>query len=152
MRITFQQKTFSILLLVYGTTECGVLLCSTGKGISDGKTVGLPYPMVDLKINEKNEILVKSATGIEEDFMETGDLGCFSYKSKEIMIVGRVKEMMKIRGWQVNPNEIEEVIRKVNTVVDCAVYQISDKLIAKVIGNADSKTEIMETVKSEICL
>lgn len=109
---------------VYGTTECGVLLCSTGRGIATGNTVGVPYPLVEVKLNQKNnEILVKSSTAVEEGFMETGDLGCF--KKNELMIVGRSKEMMKIRGWQVNPNEIEDVIRKVNSVVDCAVFQVS---------------------------
>lgn len=32
---------------------------------------------------------------------------------------------MKIRGWQVNPNEVEDVIRKVEGVLDCAVYQVN---------------------------
>ncbi|EFP01516.1 hypothetical protein CRE_23879 [Caenorhabditis remanei] len=141
------------LIQLYGTTECGVLLCSTGKGITNGKNVGLPYPLVELKINSKNsEILVKSKTGVEEGFMETGDLGCLSYKLKELMLIGRMKEMMKVRGWQVNPNEIENVIRKVKNVIDCAVYQstIPDKLMAKVIGNPGTKNEIISVVKENL--
>ncbi|KAF1770358.1 hypothetical protein GCK72_002176 [Caenorhabditis remanei] len=100
------------LIQLYGTTECGVLLCSTGKG----------------------------------------DLGCLSYKLKELMLIGRMKEIMKVRGWQVNPNEIENVIRKVKNVIDCAVYQstIPDKLIAKVIGNPGTKNEIISVVKENL--
>lgn len=69
LKYTFTQISCS----VYGTSECGVLLCSTGKGKASGKTVGWPFPFVELKINpENNEIFVKSATAMEEGFMETG--------------------------------------------------------------------------------
>ncbi|EGT32545.1 hypothetical protein CAEBREN_08854 [Caenorhabditis brenneri] len=139
------------LIQIYGTTECGVFLCSTGKGITLGRTIGLPLPLIKIKINKGGELIIKSPTGVEEDFMETGDLGAIHRKTNELAIVGRKKEMIKVRGWQVNPNEIEDVIRKVNGVTDCAVYQsaIGGKLIAKVIGKTDIKLDIMIAVQGK---
>uniref|UniRef100_A0A8R1DTZ5 Uncharacterized protein n=1 Tax=Caenorhabditis japonica TaxID=281687 RepID=A0A8R1DTZ5_CAEJA len=140
------------LIQLYGTTECGVLLCSTGRGIATGKSVGKPYPLAEIKIEPKsNEILVKSATAVEEVWMETGDLG--SFISDELVIQGRSKEMIKVRGWQVNPTELEEVIRSVgSSVQDCAVFQHpeSGQLIAKVIGEPASREQVFQVVKDNL--
>ncbi|CAB3407347.1 unnamed protein product [Caenorhabditis bovis] len=138
------------LIQIYGSTECGVLLCSTGKGICDGTSVGIPYPGVEIRINEQRQIYVKSPTATEFDFMATGDLGRFDEKL-ELVIEGRSKDMLKVRGWQVNPKEIEDLIRTVPGVDDCAVCKETkdddeSPLIAKIVGDGADRNEVMRVV------
>ncbi|CAI5438967.1 unnamed protein product [Caenorhabditis angaria] len=139
------------LIQLYGLTECGVLISSTVKGISNGENVGIPFPLVEIKLDSNNQILVKSPTSTirEDQFMETGDLGIFIGEQQELKIIGRSKEMIKVRGWQVNPNEIEEFV-KCHLNIDCAVYQNSDqKLLMKVVGKEDKslKNKILKMIK-----
>ena len=44
----------------------------------------------------------------------------------------RIKDMIKVKGYQVSPTEVEEEIRKVPGVVDVAVIGIKDDLAGEV--------------------
>ena len=48
-------------------------------------------------------------------------------------IVGRKKELIKVGGLQVWPNEVEEVIREVPGVKECAVTGINDDYYGEVV-------------------
>ena len=45
----------------------------------------------------------------------------------DIFIVDRIKDMIKVKGYQVEPTELEEGIRKVAGVTDLAVFGAKDK-------------------------
>lgn len=54
-------------------------------------------------------------------YYRTGDL---VYKSQgKIFLIGRIKEIMKVNGWQVSPQELEDVVRQLDDIVDCAVIE-----------------------------
>ncbi|KAK0630282.1 adenylate-forming enzyme AfeA [Bombardia bombarda] len=62
----------------------------------------------------------KSADGIGEDkWFPTGDV--VYKKNGKLYINGRQKELIKVRGWQVAPAEIEAVLLQHPEVADCAV-------------------------------
>uniref|UniRef100_A0A915Q2V5 AMP-dependent synthetase/ligase domain-containing protein n=1 Tax=Setaria digitata TaxID=48799 RepID=A0A915Q2V5_9BILA len=89
---------------------------------------------------EIGEIWLKTATmmkgyvenvidNINDTFIDgwyrTGDLGYYDF-DHFIYITGRIKEMIKVRGWQVSPYEIEETIQELKDVEVCAVVGIPD--------------------------
>ncbi|POS69486.1 AMP-binding enzyme [Diaporthe helianthi] len=53
----------------------------------------------------------------------TGDIAYVA--DGKLCLVGRSKEMIKVRGWQVAPAELESVILQLESVTDCAVVGVT---------------------------
>ncbi|KAJ4418787.1 hypothetical protein N0V82_005352 [Gnomoniopsis sp. IMI 355080] len=58
----------------------------------------------------------------ERAWYPTGDLGCV--RNGMLYITGRSKEMIKVKGWQVSPAELEAVILRHPHISDCAVVGV----------------------------
>jgi len=93
-----------------------------------------------LGINEKGEILAKGPQMVmgywnnekatrdafdEEGFLRTGDEGSIDEEGF-ITIHDRIKEMIKVKGIQVAPVELEELLSGFDGVEDCAVVGVRD--------------------------
>ncbi|XP_060530106.1 uncharacterized protein LOC132704261 [Cylas formicarius] len=116
-------------------------------------SIGVPLPNTQIKIanvndlsgkplgpNESGELLVKgpqvmrcyhnNPKATEEIFLDgwlrTGDLAHYDDFGL-LFITDRVKELIKVKGFQVAPAELEEVIRDFPTVGDAAVIGIPHK-------------------------
>ena len=50
----------------------------------------------------------------------------------DIFIVDRIKDMIKVKGYQVSPTELEEEIRKAPGVADAAVIGVKDDIAGEV--------------------
>ena len=113
-------------------------------------TIGLPLPSIDiaikddegksLTIGESGEICIKgpqvmvgyynqpaeNKTAFTSDgFMRTGDIGVMDDKGY-IKIIDRKKDMIIVSGFNVFPNELENVISMCPGVVECAAVGIPD--------------------------
>ncbi|KAG9583303.1 acetyl-CoA synthetase-like protein, partial [Aureobasidium melanogenum] len=64
-----------------------------------------------------------TAEALRDGWLKTGDLGYVRHN--KVYIVGRIKELIKVRGWQVSPNEIEDVLLMHPLIVDTAVIGVS---------------------------
>lgn len=145
------QKRFRVPLLEgYGLTEASpVVSLNPFKGINKGGSIGLPINGVEvdivdtnnesLGVNKVGEILVKgpnvmkgyfnkpedTAQTIRNGWLYTGDLG---KKDEEgyIYIVGRKKDMVNVRGLNVYPREIEDLLYQHPKVKEVAVIGIPD--------------------------
>jgi acyl-CoA synthetase (AMP-forming)/AMP-acid ligase II len=135
----------------YGTTELPVIACSplTGSPGPRLDAVGRPVPGVDLRVvslqtgepvgpGEVGEIQAQSASlmagylpaeATDEAFCggwyRTGDVGWLDTDGW-LRITDRLKEMIKVRGFQVAPAEIETVLHGHPAVKDCAVFGVPD--------------------------
>ncbi len=147
----------------YGTSEVPVIACCP---LDDPRldTVGRPVPGVDVRIDDNGEILVRSesamagylpdsetAVAFDDGWYRTGDIG---YLDDEgwLRITDRLKEMIKVRGFQVAPAEVEAVLHGHPAVRDCAVFGVDDGLngeavIAAVVTDSPvSSAELVELV------
>ncbi len=132
----------------YGASELPVISCNR---IDNPRldTVGRAVPGVDLRVvsldtgevlapGEVGEIQVKSesvmagylpdsatAEAFSEGWYRTGDVGSLDAEGW-LRITDRSKEMIKVRGFQVAPAEIEAVLHGHPAVVDCAVFGVPD--------------------------
>ncbi|KAL6716711.1 hypothetical protein ACLMJK_006279 [Lecanora helva] len=132
----------------WGMTEAGFITTFLWPEKDDSGSVGRLLPKVEAKIVDSNgnilhgdyiqgEILVKgplimqgylsnkvaSNDAIDADgWLKTGDIG-YTVQGK-FYIVDRKKEMIKVRGWQVSPAELESVLMRHPAVLDCAVIGI----------------------------
>jgi long-chain acyl-CoA synthetase len=132
----------------YGASELPVIACNdiTGARLD---TVGRAVPGVDLRVvsldtgevvapGELGEIQVRSdsamagylpdsatAEAFSDGWYRTGDVGHIDVDGW-LRITDRSKEMIKVRGFQVAPAEIEAVLHGHPAVEDCAVFGIPD--------------------------
>jgi len=136
----------------YGLSETSPVVCLNQPGNEELGTVGLPVPdtevlLLDAEGNqvadgEEGEVCVKGPqvmTGYwnrqdetdnvftENGFFKTGDMGVVT-KSGAIKIVDRLKDMIIVSGFNVYPNEVEEVLVGHPNIMEAAVVgEQSDK-------------------------
>jgi acyl-CoA synthetase (AMP-forming)/AMP-acid ligase II len=145
---TVTRRTGIGWLPAYGTTELPVIACNPLDG-ARLDTVGRPVPGVQLRVvapetgrpvaaGEVGEIQARSASlmagylppsataeAIRDGWYRTGDLGWLDAEGR-LRITDRLKEMIKVRGFQVAPAEIEAVLHGHPAVRDCAVFGVPD--------------------------
>jgi long-chain acyl-CoA synthetase len=136
-------------MTAYGTSELPVLTCNSLDG-AKLDTVGRAVPGVDLRIvsledgtpvgtGEVGEIQARSdsvmagylpdeatAQAFSDGWYRTGDVGYLD-NDGWLRITDRAKEMIKVRGFQVAPAEIEAVLHGHPQVDDCAVFGVDDE-------------------------
>ncbi|MGO9383087.1 MAG: class I adenylate-forming enzyme family protein [Mycobacterium sp.] len=161
----------------YGTTELPVIACNPLEG-ARLDAVGRPVPGVDLRVvsletgepvrpGEVGEIQARSASlmagylpadataeVICDGWYRTGDVGCLDTDGW-LRITDRLKEMIKVRGFQVAPAEIEKVLHGHPAVKDCAVFGVPDgingeAIVAAVAARTPSDTEAIEAVAADL--
>lgn len=145
---TVTRRTGVGWLPAYGTTELLVIACNPlDKARLD--SVGRPVPGVDLRVvsldtgepvgpGEVGEIQARSlslmagylpsettAEALRDGWYRTGDIGWLD-RDGWLRITDRLKEMIKVRGFQVAPAEIEAVLQAHPAVNDCAVFGVPD--------------------------
>ncbi|GAA2748020.1 AMP-binding protein [Kitasatospora cinereorecta] len=135
----------------YGLTE-GLVSFMQLPGAEPNGSVGPTTPNIECKIvdittgaelgpNERGEVLVRGphvmkgylnaeeATRqvLEPDgFLHTGDLG-YMDEQQELFLVDRIKELIKYKGQQVSPVELEAVLMSHPRVADAAVIGVPDE-------------------------
>jgi acyl-CoA synthetase (AMP-forming)/AMP-acid ligase II len=132
----------------YGTTELPVIACNPLDG-ARLDSVGRPVPGVQVRVvslqtgepvgpGEVGEIQARSESlmagylppeatrdALCDGWYRTGDVGYLD-TGGWLRITDRSKEMIKVRGFQVAPAEIEAVLHAHPAVEDCAVFGIPD--------------------------
>ncbi|MBV9320335.1 MAG: AMP-binding protein [Mycobacterium sp.] len=145
---TITRRTGVGLVPAYGTTELPVITCNP-LDAARLDSVGRPVPGVDLRVvsldtgqqvapGETGQIQARSESlmsgylpseATREAFCDgwyrTGDVGHLDADGW-LRITDRSKEMIKVRGFQVAPAEIEAVLHGHPDVKDCAVFGVPD--------------------------
>ena len=132
----------------YGLSETSPVVSFNPMSISEfSGTTGLPMPGTDIKLldesgeeAEAGEICVKgpqvmsgywnqptanAAAFTAEGYFRTGDVGTFDARGF-LKIVDRKKDMIIVSGFNVFPNEIEEVASACPGVAECACVGVPD--------------------------
>ena len=130
----------------YGTSEVPVIACCP-RDQARLDTVGRPIPAVRIvstetgepvEAGETGEIQVRSESAMAGYLPEDANAEAFSggwYRTGDIgylddgwlRITDRLTEMIKVRGFQVAPVEIESVLHGHPAVRDCAVFGVPDE-------------------------
>ena len=74
----------------------------------------------------------ETAPSFHDGWYRTGDIGWLE-PAGWVHITDRLKEMMKVRGFQVAPAEIEAVLHADPRVRDCAVFGVEDARLGEAI-------------------
>ncbi|KAJ8704568.1 hypothetical protein PYW07_011756 [Mythimna separata] len=116
----------------------GVVIPNTVVKVTDletGKPLG---PNERGEICAKGELLMKGYVGKDrasdlddEGFYRTGDVGYYD-EDRYFYIVDRVKELIKYKGYQVPPAELEAVLLQHSGIRDAAVVGVEDRSAGEV--------------------
>jgi long-chain acyl-CoA synthetase len=142
------RRTGVMWVTAYGASELPVISCNDIDG-AHLDTVGRPVPGVSVRVvsldtgsvvgpGDVGEIQVRSesvmagylpesatADAFSDGWYRTGDVGHLDGEGW-LRITDRAKEMIKVRGFQVAPAEIEAVLHGHPAVDDCAVFGVPD--------------------------
>jgi long-chain acyl-CoA synthetase len=136
----------------YGLSETSpTLTCNTATSTEFSGSIGIPVPSTyisirdddgkELAFGEAGEICAKGPQVMagywnrpdetakvmtEDGYFRTGDIGVMA-PDGYIKIVDRKKDMILVSGFNVYPNEIEEVIAGHPGVLECAVIGVADE-------------------------
>jgi long-chain acyl-CoA synthetase len=135
----------------YGLSETSpTLTCTPGDSTEFTGTIGLPLPSTEVSIrdDEGNELPQGQSGEIcargpqvmagywqrpdetaqvmtKDGFFRTGDIGVMD-ESGRFKIVDRKKDMVLVSGFNVYPNEVEDVLAMHPGVLECAVIGVPD--------------------------
>lgn len=153
-----EELPFERIITGYGLTEAGTV---TGSRPDDdfehiATTVGVPWPGfevrtvtdsgVDTPPTQPGEVVVRgetvmrgylddpdaTATAIDADgWLHTGDLGSFDADGY-LRIVGRIKDMFIVGGFNAYPAEIENLLLRHERIAEAAVIGIPDARLGEV--------------------
>lgn len=142
------------ILQVYGMTETSGVTMMSQKNGSNLLTIGRPSANTEAKIikpddpkcyglnaNEFGEILVRGpnvtkayykneeatkAAITSDGWIHTGDLGYYDVNGF-FYVQDRLKELIKVKGYQVAPAELEDILRSHPSVADVGVSGVPDE-------------------------
>ena len=159
---------FSLVITGYGLTETGTATSTSADDDFEtvATTVGRPRPGFELRIvdadgkevpmGEPGEVIVKGPTVMagylddpdataaalsEDGWLRTGDLGLLDERGY-LRIVGRIKDMFIVGGFNVYPAEVENALLRHPDIKQAAVIGIPDDRLGEVgmaflVGTAD---------------
>jgi len=148
----WQKATGSTMIEGWGMSEtCAI---GTNNPVSNTQftgTIGLPLPGIDIAIKndegeslplgEAGEICIKGPNVMQgyynqpeenakaftaDGFMRTGDIGVMDERGYT-RIIDRKKDMILVSGFNVFPNELEQVVALCPGVLECAAIGIADE-------------------------
>ncbi|MCZ8236228.1 MAG: AMP-binding protein [Inhella sp.] len=146
----WEQTTGAPLVEGYGLTESSPVACfqplNSGRKVD---TIGIPAPMTDIRLvdddgndvglGQPGELIIRgpqvmrgywqrpeeTAQVIKDGWLYTGDVAIMSADGT-FKIVDRKKDMILVSGFNVYPNEIEDVLTQHDGVMEAAVIGVPD--------------------------
>lgn len=172
------------VLIMYGMTEAGPGVTGTSPGDSievKTNTVGKPWPGVEVMLQDKfvngdgmecGEICVRgynvmvgyykdpfeTSKSIDMDgWLHTGDIGCIR-DDGNLMICGRIKDVIIKNGENISPSEIEEILLAHEKIAEVFVvgaqdYRFGEAIFAFIRLKADctlTEQEVLEFCKKNM--
>ncbi|MBH37738.1 long-chain-fatty-acid--CoA ligase [bacterium] len=169
----WKDLTGCTLAEAYGLTETSPAVCVNPLDIKEfNGAIGLPLPSTEVSIrrqdnsecaiNEEGELCVKGPQVMQgywnqeeetknvftaDGWLKTGDIATMD-EGGYCRIVSREKDMILVSGFNVYPNEIEDVVVSLAGVSECAAIGVSDEKSGErvklfVVKTDDSLTEDM---------
>jgi HIP---CoA ligase len=138
-----------IVLTAYGLTESngfGTMCRANDDAVTVATTCGRPIADFELRIGERSEVLLRgpnvmlgylddpqaTADAIDPDgWLHTGDIGKLD-AAGNLQITDRLKEMYICGGFNVYPAEVEQVLARLDGVLDVAVIGVPDHRLGEV--------------------
>ena len=117
----------------YGASECGGICYDREGGAAERGTVGTPVDGV--RVDLEDGVVTVRSPAVAEGYIPEGDerLGngrfvggdMAEWRNGELALLGRVDDLVNIKGKKVNPREVEAVLSQLSGVREVAVLGVS---------------------------
>lgn len=170
----------------YGLTESAPVVLMGVRGSKKYEACGYPLPVTQAKIcaigddkfiglgpNQNGELLVRGPqimkgylnnqqatndTMAPNGWLRTGDIGFYDADDGQFQITDRLKELIKVKGFQVPPAELEEIIRTHPQILDAGVIGVPHPIngetprafVVSKPGSTVTEKEIQEYVAKKV--
>lgn len=177
----WNEKTKTNVIEGYGLTEASPVVCCNPIDDTDQVgTIGLPLPDTDIKfidddgnevaLGQPGEVCVRgpqvmegyfkqpaeTAKVLKEGWLLTGDIGLMN-PDGYVKLVDRKKDMILVSGFNVYPNEVEDVLAKHPKILEVAAIGVPDahsgEVVKVVIVKKDpslTKQEVIDFAKESL--
>ena len=179
---TVEQRFGTRIIQAWGMTEASPVVTMNIHGDTDRASVGLPVPdselrivdidtLVDVAPGKQGEVLVRgpqvmkgylnnekanATTLLDDGWMRTGDIAYLD-SDGALRVVDRAKEVIKYKGYQVAPAELEAVLLGHPDIADAGVVgferdglEIPRAFVVKREGSSVTAEEIMNWVAERV--
>ncbi|MCW8832202.1 MAG: AMP-binding protein [Colwellia sp.] len=152
------KSTNTVLLEGYGLTECSpVVTCNPHNIDAYTGSIGLPLPSTEIRLVDENGEQVNGSAAGEmqvrgpqvmkgyfnrpeataevidsEGWLSTGDIASVDDKGF-FKIVDRKKDMILVSGFNVYPNEIEDIVASLDNVVEVAAIGVPHEVSGEIV-------------------
>ncbi|CAH0686109.1 unnamed protein product [Spodoptera exigua] len=144
---------------ILGNSEVKIVDLNTREALGPGEASEIWYrgPNLMTSYYENEEATKEVLT--EDGWYKTGDIGRYD-ENKYLYVTDRLKELIKVKGFQVPPAELEMVLRTHPKILDCAVLGIPDPISGEVPkafvvpqpGQTLKEEEILEHVNTKVTI
>ncbi|XP_045773972.1 4-coumarate--CoA ligase 1-like isoform X1 [Maniola jurtina] len=141
----------------FAGSEVKIADLNTQEALGSGKEGEIWYRGPNLMTGYyKNEAATKEVL-TDDGWYKTGDIGKYD-DNGYLYVTDRLKELIKVKGFQVPPAELEMILRTHPKILDCAVLGIPDPITGEVpkafvvtqSGQTAKSEEILEYVNSKV--
>lgn len=148
----WKELTDSAIIEGYGLSETSPVVCANPMDLEEfSGTIGFPIPSTEVTIrdedgkilgyDEEGELCVRgpqvmagywnqpeeTAKAMTDDgFFRTGDIAVLQ-QDGQVRIVDRIKDMVLVSGFNVYPNEVEDVLAGHPKIIEAAVIGVPDE-------------------------
>lgn len=138
-------------------TRVKIVDINTGESLGPGQEGEMCISGPQLMKGYYNNPKATAETIDSAGWLHTGDIALYN-EQNQFFIVDRLKELIKVKGLQVSPSELEDVLRRHPAVLDVAVIGVPDDMagelprayIVKKEGISVSKSDISEFVDTKV--
>lgn len=154
------ETTLAVLKQVEGYNKpgsVGLLQFGTWAKVVDTETGEILGPNKPGELCFKGTLIMKgyinnekeTRNTIKDGWLHTGDIGYYD-DDKEFFIVDRLKELIKYKGFQVPPAELEGLLLSNPKIKDCAVIGLPDEMAGELPLAFIVKQQDVEITEKEI--
>ncbi|XP_053608886.1 uncharacterized protein LOC128674410 [Plodia interpunctella] len=152
-----KDSNYASVGFVFSNSEVKIADVNTKKALGPGEEGEIWFRGPSLmKGYYKNEKATKEDI-TQDGWYKTGDIGKYD-KKNYLYVTDRMKELIKVKGYQVAPAELETLIRLHPKIADCAVLGVPDQISGEVPkafivpfpGQEVKAEEVMEFVNGKV--
>lgn len=148
----WKDLTGSAIIEGYGLSETSPVVCANPMDLDEfSGTIGYPIPSTEVTVrdedgkilshDEEGELCVRGPQVMagywnkpeetarvmtDDGFFRTGDIAVI-HKDGQVRIVDRIKDMVLVSGFNVYPNEVEDVLAGHPKIIEAAVIGVPDE-------------------------
>lgn len=118
---------------VYASTEAGTLFAAHNNIFT---VKAEQRHLVEIRDGELfiHQSLLGATDFVKDEWYPTGDLvEVISQEPLSFIFLARRNEMINVGGYKVNPNEVEEVIRSIESVIDVRVFSKPNSVLGNIV-------------------